>query len=49
MSKSKRNVVDPELIIETYGADTARLFMLSDPLNAIWNGLNQALTGVTLP
>ena len=30
MSKSKRNVVDPELIIETYGADTARLFMLSD-------------------
>ena len=30
MSKSKRNVVDPEIIIETYGADTARLFMLSD-------------------
>ena len=30
MSKSKRNVVDPELIINTYGADTARLFMLSD-------------------
>lgn len=30
MSKSKRNVVDPEAIIETYGADTARLFMLSD-------------------
>ena len=30
MSKSKRNVVDPELIIDTYGADTARLFMLSD-------------------
>ncbi len=30
MSKSKRNVVDPEGIIETYGADTARLFMLSD-------------------
>ncbi|MDC3286622.1 leucine--tRNA ligase [Alphaproteobacteria bacterium] len=30
MSKSKRNVVDPELIIKTYGADTARLFMLSD-------------------
>lgn len=30
MSKSKRNVVDPETIIETYGADTARLFMLSD-------------------
>jgi len=30
MSKSKKNVVDPELIIDTYGADTARLFMLSD-------------------
>ncbi|CAA7622702.1 Leucine--tRNA ligase [Magnetospirillum sp. LM-5] len=30
MSKSKRNVVDPAHIIETYGADTARLFMLSD-------------------
>ncbi len=30
MSKSKRNVVDPEQIIETYGADTARWFMLSD-------------------
>lgn len=30
MSKSKRNTVDPQHIIETYGADTARLFMLSD-------------------
>ncbi len=30
MSKSKRNVVDPAKIIATYGADTARLFMLSD-------------------
>jgi leucyl-tRNA synthetase len=30
MSKSKKNVVDPELIIREYGADTARLFMLSD-------------------
>ena len=30
MSKSKRNVVDPEQIIATYGADTARWFMLSD-------------------
>jgi leucyl-tRNA synthetase len=30
MSKSKKNVVDPEGIIEAYGADTARLFMLSD-------------------
>ena len=30
MSKSKKNVIDPELIIENYGADTARWFMLSD-------------------
>jgi leucyl-tRNA synthetase len=30
MSKSKRNVVDPDDIIETFGADTARWFMLSD-------------------
>jgi leucyl-tRNA synthetase len=30
MSKSKKNVVDPEIIIGEYGADTARLFMLSD-------------------
>jgi leucyl-tRNA synthetase len=30
MSKSKKNVVDPLEIIQSYGADTARLFMLSD-------------------
>ena len=30
MSKSKKNVVAPEDIIEQYGADTARWFMLSD-------------------
>ena len=30
MSKSKRNTVDPRHIIDAYGADTARLFMLSD-------------------
>ncbi|MEM0899360.1 MAG: leucine--tRNA ligase [Pseudomonadota bacterium] len=30
MSKSKRNVVDPDDIIDSYGADTARWFMLSD-------------------
>ena len=30
MSKSKKNVIDPESIINEYGADTARLFMLSD-------------------
>ena len=30
MSKSKKNVVDPDQIIRDYGADTARWFMLSD-------------------
>ena len=30
MSKSKKNVVDPDDIIDSYGADTARFFMLSD-------------------
>ena len=30
MSKSKRNIVDPDDIIQSYGADTARWFMLSD-------------------
>ena len=30
MSKSKKNVIDPEYIIENYGADSVRLFILSD-------------------
>ena len=30
MSKSKKNTIDPEKIIETYGADSVRLFILSD-------------------
>lgn len=30
MSKSKKNVVDPVHIVSTYGADTARWFVLSD-------------------
>ncbi len=30
MSKSKKNVIDPENIIENYGADSVRLFILSD-------------------
>ncbi|MGB0921426.1 MAG: leucine--tRNA ligase [Alphaproteobacteria bacterium] len=30
MSKSKKNVVDPAAIIDAYGADAARLFMMSD-------------------
>ena len=30
MSKSKKNTIDPETIIENYGADSVRLFILSD-------------------
>ena len=30
MSKSKRNTIDPEKIISSYGADSVRLFILSD-------------------
>ena len=30
MSKSKKNTIDPEKMIETYGADAVRLFILSD-------------------
>ena len=30
MSKSKKNVIDPEFIIKNYGADSVRLFILSD-------------------
>lgn len=40
MSKSKRNTVDPDEIIASYGADTARWFMLSDSppeRDAIWS------------
>ena len=30
MSKSKKNTIDPEKMIEAYGADAVRLFILSD-------------------
>ena len=30
MSKSKKNTIDPEKIIESYGADSVRLFIISD-------------------
>ncbi len=30
MSKSKKNIIDPENIIKNYGADAVRLFILSD-------------------
>jgi len=53
MSKSKKNVVDPESIIDAYGADAARLYMLSDSppdrdldwtddgINGIWRYVNR--------
>ncbi len=43
MSKSKNNVVDPVAIIDSFGADTARWFVLSDsPQNGTWNGQHLA-------
>lgn len=30
MSKSKKNVIDPDIIVKTYGADALRLFVVSD-------------------
>ena len=30
MSKSKKNTIDPETMIEKYGADAVRWFILSD-------------------
>ena len=30
MSKSKKNIINPDEIIKDFGADTARLFMISD-------------------
>ena len=61
MSKSKRNTVDPRPIIEGYGADTARLFMLSDSpperdlewtesgVEGAWRYLNKLWRLVTQP
>ena len=43
MSKSKKNVVDPDEIVKSYGSDTARWFMLSDSRpSATSNGPNPA-------
>jgi len=59
MSKSKRNTVDPAHIIDAYGADTARLFMLSDSpperdlewtesgVDGAWRYLNRLWRAVT--
>ena len=44
MSKSKKNVVDPESIIDSYGADSARWFMLSD--SPPERDINWSLSGI---
>lgn len=61
MSKSRKNVVDPEAIINAYGADTARLFMLSDSppdrdlewteagVDGAWRYLNKLWRMASLP
>ena len=61
MSKSKKNVVDPALIINDYGADTARLFMLSDSppdrdldwtdsgIDGAWRYVNRLWRMMTVP
>lgn len=59
MSKSKKNVVDPEEIFATYGADAARLFILSDSpperdlewtesgIEGAWKFVNRAYSAIT--
>ena len=40
MSKSKKNTIDPEVMIDQYGADSVRWFILSDsPPKKMCNGL----------
>lgn len=43
MSKSKGNTVDPQTLIDKYGADTVRLFMMfASPRSRVWTGLMPA-------
>ncbi|RZI47135.1 leucine--tRNA ligase [Candidatus Finniella inopinata] len=46
MSKSKRNLVDPQQIMDSYGADAARFFILSDtPPDRDFDWNTEALDG----
>jgi leucyl-tRNA synthetase len=61
MSKSKKNVVDLDDVVDTYGADTARLYLLSDSpperdlewtatgIEGIWRYVNRLWRLVTEP
>ena len=46
MSKSKKNVIDPIDIIDQFGADTARWFVMSDSRQReIYHGQQKGLKG----
>ena len=55
MSKRKKNYPDPKYVIDTYGADALRLFMLgsqvvrAEDLKFSENGIKEVLRGVMLP
>jgi leucyl-tRNA synthetase len=61
MSKSKKNVIGLDAIVDTYGADTARLYLLSDSpperdlewtetgIEGIWRYVNRLLRMVSEP
>lgn len=50
MSKSKNNGIDPQVMVERYGADTVRLFMMfASPAEMTTGGRSPALRGQPLP
>ncbi|MFA7185925.1 MAG: DUF5915 domain-containing protein, partial [Victivallales bacterium] len=55
MSKRKKNYPDPKYVIDTYGADAVRLFMLgsqvvrAEDLKFTENGIKEILRGVMIP